>query len=54
MTDYDERVNDEADEHAAKMQEQRASKQRLGVIRATYDVPKNHYEIKDDNNESSN
>lgn len=46
MTDYDERANDRADEHAQMM-----SKQRVDVIRATYDVPRNHYEIKDDTNE---
>ena len=37
--------------HAEKMQEQRASKQRPDVISATYDIPKNTYEIKDNDNE---
>ena len=37
--------------HAEKMQEQRASKQRLDVIKATYDVPKNTYTVKDNDNE---
>ena len=37
--------------HAAKMQEQREGKQRLDIIRATYDVPRNTYSIKDDSNE---
>ena len=37
--------------HAAKMQEQREGKQRLDAIRATYDVPRNTYSIKENNNE---
>jgi len=37
--------------HAERMQEQRASKQRLDVIRAIYDIPKNTYTVKDNENE---
>lgn len=37
--------------HAAKMQEQRANGQRLDVIRATYEVPRNTYAIKENNSE---
>ena len=37
--------------HAQVMQEQRVSKQRPDVISATYDTPKNTYEIKDNDNE---
>ena len=37
--------------HAQVMQEQRASKQGPDVISATYDIPKNTYEIKDNDNE---
>ena len=37
--------------HAKKMQEQRAGKQRLDVIKATYDIPKNTYTVKDNDND---
>ena len=37
--------------HAKVMQEQRASKQRLDVIKVTYDIPKNTYTVKDNDNE---
>ena len=37
--------------HAQVMQEQRANKQRPDVITATYDIPENTYEIKDNDNE---
>ena len=37
--------------HAQVMQEQRTSKQRADVISATYDIPKNTYKIKENNNE---
>ena len=37
--------------HAKKMQEQRASKQRLDIIKATYDIPKNTCTVKDNDND---
>ena len=46
IQDWEREIN-----HAAKMQKQRVSKQRLDVIRATYDVPRNTYSIKENNNE---
>lgn len=46
IADWEREIN-----HAERMQEQRASKQRLDVIRATYDVPKNTYTVKDNENE---
>ncbi len=39
--------------HAQVMQEQPASKQRSHVISPTYDIPKNTYEIKNNDNETN-
>lgn len=56
MTDYDERVNDEADEHAQMMNERREGwKLKASEFNPISITPfGDTYEIKDDNNEINN
>lgn len=53
MSNYDERVNDEADEHVQMMNKGREGwdGKTRSIIKATCTMPFNTYEIKDDNNE---
>ena len=54
-TDYDERVNDEADEHAQTVQEWRKDRERQHKLKLL-ECAITHFnnEIKDDNNEINN